>query len=156
MLIQLSRYGSLPGTNPRGDWGIGTFGLLLAGSDRFETVEKPWNGNLRFKSCIPAGLYDLEPHNTPKYKNVWAMVSKELGVAHYDKSAARYACLIHIANFPENVSGCIGVGKRLGFIGGRLGVSNSTDSIQRLRVHLRVGEKHQINITWRNEENTHV
>jgi len=142
MKIHLTRFGSIPG--------IGTFGELKIGMERFFTVEKEWLDNEKFVSCVPSGVYELERHDSKKYSNVWALVSERLGVLHYDKSAKRYACLIHAANYPSDVSGCIGPGKLLMHLNGRLGVNYSRDAIARLRLHLNTGGTHTLNIKWEN------
>lgn len=75
------------------------------------TVEKPWKSNIPFESCIPAGIYDLREYNSPKHFNCFVMVNKNLGVGITE--GIRTHCLIHIANFPDEVVGCIGPGLRL-------------------------------------------
>lgn len=53
-------------------------------------------------SRIPAGVYDVVPHDSAKYPGVWRL----LGVP------GRTAILIHGGNFPRHTRGCILVGLR--------------------------------------------
>jgi len=88
---------------------VGTFGTLEIDNVVFFTVEKPWKDNKPFESCIPEGEYSLMPHKSNKYGNVLAIVGGT--VSHYkDGGFERYACLIHTANYPHDVEGCIGLG----------------------------------------------
>lgn len=48
----------------------GTLGVLRlpgADGDPLRTIEPPWRDNLRNRSCIPAGLYDVLPHVSPRF-----------------------------------------------------------------------------------------
>ena len=88
-----------------------TLGRLDIADEEFWTIEKPWLGNVRFKSCIPEGVYQLEPHESQKYGNTYALVNLDLGVTHYEEpNSKRYACLFHAANWAKDVEGCIGPG----------------------------------------------
>jgi hypothetical protein len=77
-------------------------------------MERPWEDNKPFYSCIPSGTYELVPHNSFKFKlETFALVNKDLGVTHYqDKSIKnnRYAILIHPASFVHNLAGCLAPG----------------------------------------------
>lgn len=90
----------------------GTFGTLELDGHVFFTVEKPWKNNEPFVSCVPEGEYSLIPHGP--YGNdeaVLCLVNNDIGVTHYkEPNSKRYACLIHTANYPKDVSGCIGLG----------------------------------------------
>lgn len=89
----------------------GTFGTLEIGDKVFFTVEKPWLDNKPFESCIPDGDYELIPHGEyGKDGKVLAIVGGT--VSHFkDSEHERYACLIHTANYPKDVVGCIGLGQ---------------------------------------------
>lgn len=73
----------------------------------FYTVERPWDGNKPFVSCIPTGRYVVRKRtgSSPalKYPDAWEV----LGVPD------RYGICIHVANKPTEVSGCIGPNKEL-------------------------------------------
>lgn len=98
---------------------IGTFGRLFGGNDMFHTVERQWLGNKPYESCIPEGIYDVIPYNSTKYPNVWEVTNVP----------ERSKILIHIANTPSDVQGCIGLG--MGFYG--TGVSQSRIAVQSFR-----------------------
>jgi hypothetical protein len=88
-----------------------TIGVLFyQGSKVCNTVEKPWNSNKPFKSCIPAGKYKIYRHHSEKYPNTFALVNHDLGIGQHKGDSLRYGCLIHVANFPDEVEGCIGPG----------------------------------------------
>jgi len=107
----------------------GCFGVMTFGHLILQTVEQPWLNNEPFHSCIPAGTYTLEPHNSPKHPNVWALVNLNLGISHEPREGYRDDCLIHVGNFVHDVEGCIAVGlHRSGDM-----VTNSKDAIELLR-----------------------
>jgi len=88
---------------------VGTFGTIEVGGNVFFTAEKPWKDNEPFKSCIPEGEYSLVPHNSKKYGDVLAIVGGT--VSHYkDEDFERYACLLHVGNYPSDVVGCVCLG----------------------------------------------
>jgi Family of unknown function (DUF5675) len=83
------------------------------------TLELPWIADPGFpggepdKSCVPPGVYVLEMHNSVKHPKTFALVNRDLGVIHEPDPTfpnARVACLIHVANYPEDLEGCIGLG----------------------------------------------
>lgn len=76
------------------------------------TVERPWKNNEKNVSCIPAGIYDIEHYSSAKYPNSFALTCHDLGVGLTEKYH-RTHCLIHPANFPDEVQGCIGPGLSL-------------------------------------------
>lgn len=96
-----------------------TTGTIDIGGARLFTLELPWLDATGFpggdpqKSCVPAGVYDLVLHNTPKHPKTFALVNRELWVIHEPDASmpnARVACLIHVANFVRELLGCIGIG----------------------------------------------
>jgi len=95
----------------------GTFGVIsFRGSRQCNTVERPWLDNIPFKSCIPAGRYRLIPFHRLNGQDVYALVNEDLRVyltkEDMDEAGGqgRYAILIHIANYIDDVVGCIGPG----------------------------------------------
>jgi len=92
------------------------------------TVEKPWLDNKPYKSCVPAGEYELVEHQSPS-KNKWCggrvLVLKNLlwGVGVFPGEALRNMCQMHSANFPIELEGCIGPG--LAFHSEKWGVVSS-------------------------------
>ena len=119
MNILLERFAYLPNA---------TLGRVTFGDETFFTIEQPYNNNLPFISAVPDGEYVLAPHTTKK-KSVpggkcYALVNPALHVYHNpddipaelkDVNRGRYACLFtHVANYPRQIQGCIGVGEKLG------------------------------------------
>ncbi len=90
------------------------------------TVERPWLSNKPFKSCIPPGIYELHEHESPKHGQCYALKNHDLGVGINEGDSIRWGCLIHIANWPRQVEGCMGPGKNLH--PKYWGVSSSTDA----------------------------
>jgi hypothetical protein len=96
--------------------------MLLPDSELY-TLELPWvpeadyPGGAPDRSCVPPGIYQLALHDTAKHPKSFALVNAALGVIHEPDAAypnARVACLIHVANFPRDLEGCIGVGTASG------------------------------------------
>ena len=95
----------------------GTFGRLVTpDGTAVYTVERPWAGNRVSVSCIPECEYVCRPtfYNRGGYKAIEITDVPE-----------RSRILFHVANWPEDVQGCVGVGDRLSCVGRRLGVTNS-------------------------------
>jgi hypothetical protein len=84
----------------------GTFGKITVGDKSWFTIERPWNNNEPNISCIPTGVYALWParFNKGDYE-----VYEILNVP------GRTEVKIHIATTMDDVLGCVGLGKALGF-----------------------------------------
>jgi hypothetical protein len=145
-MIKLTRYGSLPN--------IGTFGKLDIGVHTYYTVERPWANNEPFVSCIPAGEYVLVPHQSDKFGGTYALIGETVS-QFPDPNHKRYACLIHAANWPEEVQGCIGVGRSLQYINGKLGVTDSRNTVAELKRYLSINTDYLM-IEWSNPETHHA
>jgi hypothetical protein len=94
------------------------------------TLERPWVEaaymslapgyvpcGARGVSCIPAGIYQLEAHDTDAHPSTFALINHNLWVYHFEadvppdrKGYARTAVLIHPANYVEELRGCIAPG----------------------------------------------
>ncbi len=120
------------GFDPDATWGR----LLLTGRQGgFVTVEPPWVYNRPSVSCLPPGVYDLEPHHSEAYPHSWALVGD--GVAHFDDGvSARSTCLLHVANWAHQLRGCIGPGSSIRMIQGTLGVSHSLLTMRAIDAYL--------------------
>ena len=60
----------------------GTLGLLSApGLSPAWIMEPPWRGNRRNRSCIPAGLYEVVPHLSPRHRRC-LLVTQVPGRSH--------------------------------------------------------------------------
>lgn len=105
---------------------FGVYGKFLCGTDWLATVEKPWLQNSVMWSCIPEGDYICKPSYYNKHNYAAVEVTNVPG---------RKNILFHIANWPSDVEGCIGVGKRIGCLtknsgSTELAVTNSTQAFK--------------------------
>ena len=73
--------------------------LLFAGRHVY-TIERPWLQNIPYESCIPDGVYDLRPFSGARFQDVWEVCDVP----------GRSAILIHAANWPHELHGCIAPG----------------------------------------------
>lgn len=92
-------------------------GTILIAGRILHTLEDPWRDNAPGMSCVPAGEYELRPHDSAKYGRIWAMVNPELGIYHYPGDrpggAGRFACLFaHSGNHAGHTEGCVLTGLR--------------------------------------------
>jgi hypothetical protein len=99
-----------------------TYGVLTLDALTLQTLELGWLPEPGAvcgrpdRSCVPAGVYSLALHDSPRHPKTWALVNPDLGIYHEPGDApagvglCRFACLLHIANFPAELQGCIGVG----------------------------------------------
>jgi len=98
-------------------------GVLHAGALEFQTIERPWIdappglGGHPETSCVPAGLYELVKHDSPKHPKSFALVNPKLDVWHLPEDVpadrrpyARTAVLIHVANLASQLEGCVALG----------------------------------------------
>jgi hypothetical protein len=97
---------------------MGVFGIISHdGQQICHSVEQPWDDNKPFHSCVPDGVYDLVPFHSDQWGETYALSNPDLGVfIRIDDmihSKQRYACLIHLANWARDVSGCVGPGSDL-------------------------------------------
>lgn len=140
-----------------------TLGWLTAGDLRLATLEEPWRpdpdgpggqrreGQLA-ESCVPDGIYTLEPHSGAKQQDVWALVNPRLGVYHYPGDMpngqpwGRSAILIHVGNSVADITGCIAVGLYAGREAGKPWIYESSKALDQLRLVLGTTSTHQLNI----------
>lgn len=87
-------------------------------------VECPQKNNEPNISCIPEGTYNLSPHKSPKFGNCYALDAPSLGVTRYGPSL-RTHILIHVANRPSELKGCLAPGSDFGTLNGEWAVMNS-------------------------------
>ena len=82
----------------------GTFGILTCPSGlSFVTLELVWMDNIPFASCIPIGTYKVKWTNHP----VHGWVFQIMDVPN------RSDCLIHSANIPIQLKGCVALGRAI-------------------------------------------
>ena len=112
-----------------------TLGKMYVGVEEFYTVERPDLDNQRNVSCIPEGFYVMRRHNSPKFGDrMWEIVVPD-----------RSYILIHAANEPHEVEGCIGLGMTvhdnlMGVGASRLAVKTFYDYTapwEEARIHIR-------------------
>ncbi|WP_434357409.1 DUF5675 family protein [Parasalinivibrio latis] len=104
----------------------GTYGTLHRedGSKVCCITERAWENNAPGKSCVPEGTYTLYPHQSPKFGKCYALEAKALGVTRQGPSL-RTHILIHKANKPSDLQGCLAPGVDFGFVGNEWAVINS-------------------------------
>ena len=110
---------------------IGTFGTILTQDNKkiCRTVEREWLDNEPSVSCIPAGLYQIKKTNSPKFGPCYCLVNKALGVTLQGPSQ-RTHILIHVANYPHQLKGCVAPG--MSFMESSWGVSQSKIAFEQL------------------------
>lgn len=77
-----------------------------------ETIEPPWKDNEPFISCVPEGVYRVWPYQSGKFGPAYILENRRLEVGRYEGDAKRYGILIHPANAPSQLRGCIAPGLR--------------------------------------------
>ncbi len=127
MHLHLKRYAYAPGA---------TLGRLRVDDETtLFSVERPWLGNKPFESCIPQGVYRCKRYSSAKYPDTFEVCDVP----------GRSKILIHVANWTEDVQGCIGLG--LDPMPDRFGVSKSRDAMNRFRARLRDVEEFDLLIS---------
>jgi hypothetical protein len=101
-----------PLTIERGYTELGTFGTLTVRPDygpewECETVERPWINNEPNISCIPEGRYRIRRTRYNKGNAGAGYPAFEI----LDVTG-RSLIKIHVANWPHDVEGCVGVGDK--------------------------------------------
>lgn len=95
---------------------FGTYGYLKGPNIEFCTVELPWRNNEPRVSCIPEGDYALVPRRFYRGGyDTWEVV----------QVPERSHILIHVANWPDELAGCIGIGSYFTGRSGMWGVAKS-------------------------------
>lgn len=69
--------------------------------ESFASLELPWRNNEDRISCFPSGTYTAKRRFSPSRK-VWLFELEEV--------PGRDHCQIHVANFPEQLRGCVAIG----------------------------------------------
>ena len=110
---------------------VDAFGML----QRFYSIEKPWADNAINVSCIPEGTYSVGWRESPRFGDTW----------HIQDVPGRSHILIHAANFPDDVQGCIGLGTKT--MDEKIAVRNSRKAV-RLFETLTRGDEWQLKIVF--------
>jgi hypothetical protein len=95
--------------------------LLMEGEPVCVTLELPWKENEAGKSCIPPGTYHCQ--RRAARSNITGGKGQAFEV---EKVPGREGVLIHVANTPQQLRGCIAVGRA--FDKGRFGEPMISDS----------------------------
>ena len=142
MKLSLERYSYAP---------TETEGLLtLPDGRQFHTIERPWLDNEPYASCIPDGVYDLSPYRRQDGTLVPCLTNHEHGVyrnkSDMPAAGGRFAILIHVGNFVDDVVGCIAPGKARAVISGRRAVSSSKVAMEEICQALQDDDENTIDI----------
>lgn len=118
---------------------MGTFGRLYDNNDIFfcYTLEKEWLNNIKSKSCIPVGTYELK--HRPYYRGGYNAL-EVLNVPN------REHILIHAGNTEDDVIGCIAVGSKIGCLNNKWAVLDSRNTLNILLSKINDGDK--LEISW--------
>ena len=84
--------------------------VLLPSGDMLHGLERSWRGNKPNVSCIPDGVYAIVPHISPHFQECYALIGGTVGIE--PGQGKRWGCLIHPANYPHELSGCLAIGLR--------------------------------------------
>lgn len=96
-----------------------TVGKLYTGDSLIcYTIEKPWEDNEPCVSCIPAGVYLLNPCASPKFGNTYCVENSALGVS-LCSDTQRTHILFHKANSESELLGCIAPVTSFGVLHGK-------------------------------------
>lgn len=123
----------------------GTFGRLnLPSGEKLFTVERPWLGNRTGESCIPDGVYTLalrrsgvvERSSSGRYRHGWEVTDVP----------GRTYIMLHPANWPDQLEGCIAPGLDYRVLDGRNGVTQSRVAFAKLMTELSARDEWQIDI----------
>lgn len=134
-----------------------TLGQMIIGALTLQTLERPWIAYPPHlcghpdASCVPAGVYELALHDTPKFPRHFALVNESLGIYHESVPAGqvgRTACLIHAANYVAQLEGCCAVGRARQFVGDQWMVLDSRDAYAALQTALPWEPGHSLTIEY--------
>lgn len=85
---------------------IGHLFIVTEDNPVFFTIERPWLDNRIKVSCIAQGEYNVVPYTSAKNPDVWEVTNVP----------GRSKILIHVANFADQLEGCIAPGLGSGYM----------------------------------------
>lgn len=90
--------------------------LTCEGLINLHSIELPWRDNEPNVSCVPEGVYDLLPYDSPKHGATWRLHNPALNICGkmFVPEGCRSEIEIHADNFARTLEGCIGVGLSAG------------------------------------------
>ena len=101
------------------------------GKEICKAVERPYKNNAKNISAVPAGVYNISLYNSNKHGNCFILTNDNLHITKFDEqNCTRFGILIHPANYPEQLEGCIAPG--LTFHNKKYGVVSSRLAMKRL------------------------
>lgn len=127
---------------------MGTFGRLSFMDFSCFTIEKPWDGNKPYESCVPEGAYNIQKYVSPKFGKVFALYGNTVSVTP-NVNYARSTILIHPANVSSDLEGCIGLGDSLGYVKNQWAVLNSVDTVKKFYDVIHALDNIPFNITFK-------
>lgn len=113
----------------------GTQGMLQTEGFSCKTLELPWRGNIRAKSCIPPGSYVVRIVQSPRFGRIYGLFG----------TAPRANILIHSGNYAgdvdkglkSHVQGCILLGKYFGTMDGQRAILLSRPTVRAFMDHMK-------------------
>ena len=140
-----------------------TLGRLTVGPLHLVTLEEPWRPDLDgpggqrregalMESCVPDGVFTLYPHNGTKFKQVWCLENRRLGVYRSEADIpagqpwGRSSIVMHPGEDVRHTLGCILVGISHVRAGGTYSLTNTATAIDRLRAVLGISARHTLTI----------
>lgn len=109
------------------------------------TVERPWLDNKPNVSCIPHGSYRLVYTKSPKFGMRFHLENKAIGVT-LKAPGERTHIMLHAANVPSELEGCIAPVSYLCVMGREPGGAESTAALRRLETLLAADQENTITI----------
>src|SRR5690349_801135 len=114
-----------------------TYGVLLQGDIPFAvTLERPWQNNEQGVSCIPAGEYQCQRVNSPKFGDTFEVMNVP----------NRSAILFHKGIIDDDSHGCILVGEAFNQVLGKPGITGSGDGFAEFLSLLRMANNFPLSI----------
>jgi len=98
----------------------GTLGKVTIGASKLWSIEKPWNNNKPFESCIPNGSYNCERYSSEKYPDTFQVL----------EVPNRTHILFHAGNNSGDVQGCIALGKARSIYNNKIMVMDSQKAMR--------------------------
>lgn len=112
--------------------GVGTFGRLYVGNFACWTVEREWYDNKPYVSCLPDGVYHLEPYVSPRFGHTFALTQPGCVTLSQQATSRRWGCIFHGANRASELQGCIAPGQALWYYKDQWAVADSNAALNEL------------------------
>lgn len=113
----------------------GTFGVLAIDQQNFFTGELPWIDNLRGRSCIPLGTYEVSWTFSPRFKRYCYEVMDVPGRDGIRFHAGNF-CGDREKGWKSDVDGCIILGESFGAKDGQKCLFLSVRAINRFEAYM--------------------